>query len=65
MQERVEKTSVSTQAYSLLSQGKSSVDVAIELQLEADEAIRYQKEFWKLKQLDRLSQLYDEFNGPL
>ena len=36
--------------------------MAIELQLEADEAIRYQKEFWKLKQLDRLSQLYDEFN---
>jgi chromosome segregation ATPase len=36
------------------------VDVAIELQLEADEAIKYQKELWKLEQLDRLSQLYDE-----
>lgn len=55
VQERVEKTSLSTQAYSLFSLGKSSVEVAIELQLEADETIKYQKEFWKLKQLDRLS----------
>jgi hypothetical protein len=65
VQERVEKTSLSTQAYSLFSLGKSSVEVAIELQLEADETIKYQKEFWKLKQLDRLSQLYDEFHENL
>ena len=62
-QERVKTTSESTQAYSLFASGKSSLEVAIELGLEADEAIRHQKEFWKLTQLDRLSLLYDELKG--
>lgn len=64
-QERVETRSVSTQAYSLFSRGKTVLEVAIELGLEADEAIRHQKEFWKLKQLDDLGRLYDELNGSV
>ena len=49
----------------MFASGKSSLEVAIELGLEADEAIRHQKEFWKLTQLDRLSLLYDELKGNL
>src|SRR6476469_6546645 len=64
-QEQVERTSISTQAYRLFSEGKTSLQVAIELQLKADEAIEYQKEYWKLKQLDSLSQLYEEVKGNI
>ncbi len=65
VQERVEKASISTRAYSLFSEGKSLVEVAIELQHDAEDAIRYRKEFWKLQQLDRLSQLYDELREDI
>jgi hypothetical protein len=64
-QEQVERTSISTQAYRLFSEGKTSLQVAIELQLKADEAIEYQKEYWKLEQLDSLSQLYEEVKGNI
>ena len=36
---------VDTSLYALFASGKSSLEVAIELGLEADEAIRHQKEF--------------------
>lgn len=59
-QVQVERTSISTQAYRPFSQGKTALQVTIDLQIKADEAIEYQKEYWKLNQLDSLSQLYEE-----
>jgi uncharacterized protein YacL (UPF0231 family) len=46
--EQAEKISLSTQAYKLFSQGKTTLEVAIALQLEADKAIEYHKEYLKL-----------------
>jgi hypothetical protein len=59
-QVQVERTSISTQAYRLFSEGKTALQVAIDLQIKSDQAIEYQKEYWELNQLDSLSQLYAE-----
>jgi hypothetical protein len=64
-QVQVERTSISTQAYRLFSEGKSVLQVAIDLQIKSNEAIEYQKEYWELNQLDSLSQLYEEVKGNI
>jgi hypothetical protein len=62
---QVERTSISTQAYRLFSESKTALQVTIDLQIKADEAIGYQKEYWELNQLDSLSQLYKEEKGNI
>jgi hypothetical protein len=64
-QVQVERTSISTQAYRLFSEGKAALQVAIDLQIKSDEAIEYQKEYWELNQLDSLTQLYKEEKGNI
>jgi transcriptional regulator len=39
-QAKVERTSISTQAYRLFSEGKAALQVAIDLQIKSDEAIK-------------------------
>ena len=39
--------------------------MAIDLQIKSDQAIEYQKEYWKLRQLDNLSQLYEELKDNI
>ena len=34
--------------------------MTIDLQIKADEALEYQKEYWKLNQLDSLDRIYQE-----
>jgi hypothetical protein len=64
-QVQVERTSISTQPYRLFSEGKTALQVTIDLQIKADEAIEYQKEYWKLRQFDSLSQLYEELKDNI
>ena len=45
------KTSTSTQAYRLFSEGKTPLEVAIELNIKQPEATRYCREYWKLSQM--------------
>jgi hypothetical protein len=53
------------QAYKLFSEGKAPVDVAIQLSLSEKEATRYFTEYWRLKRLYNLYQIYQESKGNL
>src|SRR6476646_6734413 len=55
----------STQAYKLFSEGKTPVEVAIQLSLSEKEAIRFYTEYWKLKRLYSLYHIYQESKGDL
>ena len=55
----------STQAYKLFSEGRKTVDVAIQLGLSEKKATRYYTEYWKLKRLYNLYQIYQESKGDL
>ena len=48
------------QAYKLFSGGKKPVEVAIQLNLSEKEATRYYTEYWRLKRLYSLYQIYQE-----
>src|SRR5918992_128072 len=58
--DQVEKTSLSTRAYELFSEGKTPIQVAIALQLGADEVSEYHKEYLKLIHRENLNQIYEE-----
>jgi hypothetical protein len=47
-----------TQAYRLLSEGKKPVQVAIELNLREGQVDKFFREFWKLKNLNGLNEIY-------
>jgi transcriptional regulator len=55
----------STQAYKLFSEGKSLIEVSIELGLREKEASKLFREFLKLKRQDRLHQIYPEIEPSL
>src|SRR6476620_4981291 len=57
---QVQQITQSTQAYKLFSEGKSPVQVAIELNIRASEAIIFQREYWELEGLHNLNQIYQE-----
>jgi DNA-binding CsgD family transcriptional regulator len=52
--------SISSQAYQLFSQGKTPLEVAIALNLREEDATQYYKEYWNLKHLYNLNQVYEE-----
>src|SRR5690349_6489451 len=54
-----------TQAYRLYDEAKKPVEVAIQLGLSEKETSRYYKEYWKLKRLYKLHQLYIEIEHCL
>ena len=54
-----------TQAYKLFSEGKTPVEVAIQLSLSEKEATRFYTEYWRLKRLYSLYQIYQESKGDL
>src|SRR5919108_5007561 len=54
-----------TIAYTLYDEGKRSVDVAKVLYLSAEEAIRYYKEFWRLKHHDDLYRIYPQIRHEI
>ena len=49
-----------TQAIKLFSEGKTPIDVAIALDLPADEVRAIYREYWELKGMYRLAQIYEE-----
>ena len=54
-----------TQAYKLFTEGKKPVEVAIQLSLSEKEVTRYYTEYWRLKRLYSLYQIYQESKGNL
>jgi len=54
-----------TQAYKLFNEGKKPVQVAIELGLREKQVNKFFREFWKLKRLNELYQLYPEIEHCL
>jgi DNA-binding CsgD family transcriptional regulator len=54
-----------TQAYKLFSEGKTPVEVAIQLNLSEKEATRFYTEYWRLKRLYNLYHIYQESKGNL
>jgi hypothetical protein len=57
--------SVSSRAYKLFSESKSPLEVAIALNLRANEVTQFYKECWYLKQLYDLNQIYLETRGNI
>jgi hypothetical protein len=52
--------SIPSEAYKLFSEGNTPLQVAIALQLGADEVNEYHKEYLKLVHRDNLNQIYEE-----
>ena len=59
-QQEEHQLSLPTQAYKLFSEGKSPLEVAVELNLRESEATKFCKEYWNLKQLNDLNTVYEE-----
>jgi predicted transcriptional regulator len=57
--------SLPAQAYELFSQGKTPVEVAIELDLSESRVTKYYKEYWKLKGLYKLNIIHDEIKDDV
>ena len=60
-----QRLSLSTQAYKLFSEGKTPLEVAIELNLRESEATKFCREYWKLKQLHNLNMVYEEIKDDI
>ena len=59
------KTSISSRAYRLFSEGKTPLDVAIELNLKEPDATKYYRQYWKLRQLHNLNLVYEEIGDDI
>ena len=59
------KKSLAAQAYELFSQGKTPVQVAIELNLRESQVTSYHKEYWNLKGLYKLNLVYEEIKDDI
>ena len=57
--------SLSVQAYELFSQGKTPIDVAIELNLSEKQVTKFYREYWKLKGLYKLNLIHDEIKDDV
>jgi hypothetical protein len=60
-----QQLSLSTQAYKLLSEGKTPLEVAIALNVRESEATKFCREYWKLKQLHNLNMVYEEIKDEI
>jgi transposase len=56
----IKSKSKTTQAIKLFSEGKNSVDVVIALDLPADQVRAIYRQYWDLKHMYELGQIYDE-----
>jgi hypothetical protein len=57
---RVEDIPISSKAYKLFSEGKSPLQVSIELNLRAPEVKTFYKEYWELRRMHILAKTYEE-----
>ena len=62
---QTQRTSTFSQAYRLFSEGKTPLEVAIELNLKESEAIKYYREYWKLRQLHNLNLIYEDIGDDI
>ena len=53
-------SSLATRAYELFSNGKMPLQIAIALNIRQSEADKYNREYWKLKGLDKLNTIHTE-----
>jgi len=59
-QQKTREEFLSSRAHKLFSEGKSPVQVAINLNIRASEAIILQREYWDLEGLHNLNRIYEE-----
>jgi transcriptional antiterminator len=64
-QEQQPHLPLSAQAYKLFSEGKTPVEVAIILCLRHPEVTKLYREYWKLRELDKLNSIHKETNGKI
>ena len=64
-QEQEQQPSLSTQAYKLFSEGKTPIELAIELNIRESEATKFCREYWKLKLLHNLNMVYEEIKDDI
>jgi predicted transcriptional regulator len=62
-QQQPSSSSLATRAYDLFSNGKTPLQVAIALNIRQSEADKYNREYWKLRGLDKLNTIHTETNG--
>jgi hypothetical protein len=60
-----EPKSRESQAFKLVSKGKTLVEVVIALDLPADEVRVIFREFWELEHMHKLNEVYEEIKGSL
>jgi hypothetical protein len=60
-----QRQEMSAKAYKLFSDGKRLVQVAIILNLREPQVTKYNREYWKLKGLDKLNTIHTETNGNI
>jgi hypothetical protein len=57
--------SVASQAYLLFSEGKTPLEVAVQLHIREKESTKYYREHWKLKGLYRFNQIYEDYKDDI
>jgi DNA-binding CsgD family transcriptional regulator len=60
-----DKTSKEVASFKLFSEGKNTIEVAIELKLSAEEVTQFYKGFLKLKGLYKFGIIYEEYKGRI
>jgi hypothetical protein len=63
--QKYKQQELSAKAYKLFSEGKTSIEVAVILNLPASKVSKLYREYWKLRGLDKLNAIYKETNGKL
>ena len=51
--------------YRLYSEGKTPLEVAIELNIRESKATKYYREYWKLRQLHNLNLIYEDIGDDI
>ena len=64
-QQRTRQEFLSSKAYKLFSEGKTPVQVAIDLNIRASEATVFQREYWELEGLHNLNRIYQEIKDDM
>jgi hypothetical protein len=64
-EQQTQQRFLSSRAYKLYSAGKTSVQVAIDLNLRQPEATELYREYWNLVQLDNLNQIYKKIGHDI
>jgi transposase len=62
---KLQKPSIVSQAYRLFSEGKTPMQVAVELNLREAKTTKYYREFWKLNRLYNLNLIYEDIKDNI